>query len=263
MGVDAQGGPVIDPTANVLDKVEDSVTRLDDLRVMSQFLADEKIKRLESEAKHLWSLHAADARRIDEQAALRATHSETIHRMERTHYESLRKAEADRLDAIRQVDREDVSKTAAQVLNSVQTLASTATATAETLRNQVATTQVQVQAQRAQDQAEMNKRVSAVELVLSEGKGRANVTDPTLERLVNNVERLINAQSASAGAARVSDPATAEMAAAVKLLVQQQANSTGRREGVSALVTTAIALATLLMGMLGALGISFVMKAAG
>jgi len=236
----------------VLDKVEDSVKRIDDLRALSEKLADEKIKRMESDQKHLWELHKADARRIDEQAVLRASYSETIHRMEREHSDSLRKAESERLNAIRQVDREDVSKTAAQVLNSVQILATGTTTTAETLRNQ-----------RSQDQTEINKRVSAVELALSEGKGKQIATDPTMDRLVANMERLILAQSASAGAARVADPATAEMTAAVKLLVQQQANSTGRREGVSGLVTTAIAIGTLLMGLLGALGISFVMKAAG
>jgi hypothetical protein len=252
MGVDAFGGPVIDPTRNVLDKVEDSVARLDDLRAMSDKLADEKIKRLESEQKHLWNLHTADARRIDEQAALRAAHSETIHRMERAHYESLRHAESDRLDAIRQVDREDVSKTAAQVLNSVQTLASTAASAAETLRNQ-----------RSQDQTEINKRVSAVELALSEGKGKQIATDPTMDRLVANMERLILAQSAAAGASKVTDPALEKMADAIAGLTAFQASTTGRKEGISAAMALAMSIGTLLIGALGMLGISFVMKAAG
>lgn len=67
-GVDATGQAVVDPTRNVLDKVEDSVKRLDDLREQSE------------------------------------RHTDTVAKMEAEHAKELRKLEADRIDAIRAVD---------------------------------------------------------------------------------------------------------------------------------------------------------------
>jgi hypothetical protein len=92
-----------------------------------------------------------------------------------------------------------VNKTAAQVLNTVQTLAVTASTTAETLRNQVATTALQAANQRAQDQAETNKRLSAVELALSEGKGKQTLSDPATERLIAEVAALRQQQAQGSG----------------------------------------------------------------
>lgn len=187
LGVDAGGGPVVDPTANVIALSKAATERQDDLR-------EEFIKYVEAGLQH-----------VKEMVALRAEHAKELRTLESENSETLRRAEAARLDSIRQVDREDVNKTAAQVLNSVQTLATTTTTTAETLRNQVATTALQAATQRAQDQAETNKRLSAVELALSEGKGKQTVADPALVALAANVERLANAQAGGAGRGEGAD----------------------------------------------------------
>src|SRR5687767_12955841 len=81
-GVDAQGGPVFDPTANVLDLVEKETKRQDDLRGMSDRLSESETRRINAEMGS-----------IREIAKLRARHDR-----------QLRKAEAGRLDSIRQVD---------------------------------------------------------------------------------------------------------------------------------------------------------------
>lgn len=93
-GIDAQGGPVIDPTANVIALVEAGMKRQDDLREM-------------------------EARHVREVAQLRADHER-----------ELRLAEAARLDAIRRVDVE-ATATAAEAIRA--TVEATAKVTAQAI----------------------------------------------------------------------------------------------------------------------------------
>ena len=102
IGVDSSGGPVIDPTQNVLDLVDAAIRRQDDLR--------------ESESRH-----------IREVARLRAEHAE-----------DLRKAETARIDAIRAVDVGAVNRAAEVSAQQATTLAVQVAQSAETLRTQVA-----------------------------------------------------------------------------------------------------------------------------
>jgi len=194
MAVDSAGDVAYDPSQNVLDLVEAERRRQDDLR--------------EAERRYF----DAQNRHVEEILTLRALHAA-----------ELRMAESARLDSIRQVDREDVNKTAAQALNAIQTLATTTNTTAETLRNQVATTAQQAAQQRAIDTTEFNKRLSAVELALSEGKGKQTVADPMM----------------------------AELVAEMKAMRQAQATGTGKTEGISASVAFAIAAAGVLLGIVG------------
>lgn len=101
-GVDAAGTPVIDPTQNVLDLVDASVKRLDDL-------------------------FQAESRHTREMAELRASYDS-----------ELRRAEAARIDAIRAVDVGAVQRAAEVALTQASTLASQVAVSAETLRAQVA-----------------------------------------------------------------------------------------------------------------------------
>lgn len=190
VGVDAQGGPVVDPTANVQALSEASNKRQDDLRDAQNVLLAAQIHRLES------------------MAILRAEHAKEIRQLEAEHNASLRRAESARLDSIRAVDREDVSKTAAQVLNSVNTLATSAAATAETLRNQ-----------RTADAADFSKRLGAVELALSEGKGKQTVSDPQMERLTALVESLSRTRAVDAGASTGSSDTIKMIALVISMFV--------------------------------------------
>jgi hypothetical protein len=99
-GVDAHGQPVVDPTDNVRQLTEAAVQRLDDLR-------EAEGRRQDAEIRH-----------VTEMATLRAAYEDRLH-----------VAESARIDAIRSVD-----------VAAVQATAALATATAETLRLQVATT---------------------------------------------------------------------------------------------------------------------------
>ncbi len=79
LGVDSSGGPVIDPTANVIQLVINAVNRLDDLR--------------KSDTKRLEDLQVSELRHISEIMKLRAEYQE-----------KLAVAESKRIDAIRAVD---------------------------------------------------------------------------------------------------------------------------------------------------------------
>jgi len=98
---DRHNDPVVDPTKNVLDLVEQAIKRQDDLRQM--------------EASHFREL-------ID----IRATHTK-----------EMRKAEAERIDAIRAVDVGNVQRAAEVQAQQAATLATQVAQSAEAMRSQV------------------------------------------------------------------------------------------------------------------------------
>lgn len=101
MGVDASGGPVVDPTENVRELVEAAIKRQDDLR--------------EQESRH-----------VREIAQLRAEYQMM-----------LRDAETDRINAIRAVDVQAVQQAATVAETRATALANQVQASAEAMRNQV------------------------------------------------------------------------------------------------------------------------------
>lgn len=139
IAVDAQGGAVVDPTANVLDLVEAAVRRQDDLRSAAEKLYD------------------AEVRHLNHMAELRAEFSK-----------ELRELESKRVDANRQVDVLAAKTEAAGVLAAVQTLAATTASTAETLRNTLASTLSAV-----------NERIASLEKSSYTGAGKGAGEDAT------------------------------------------------------------------------------------
>src|SRR5450830_1068514 len=114
LGVDLHGGPVVDPTENVLALVHAAVNRQDDLRIAAD-------KFMEAELMHV---------RLTEE--LRASH-----------HRELGEKEANRLDAIRQVDVLNGNAAAKAASDAIAVLAATTAANAEKLRtdlNSTATT---------------------------------------------------------------------------------------------------------------------------
>jgi hypothetical protein len=177
VAVDFSGGPVVDPTANVIALNEAAQKRQDDLREKS-----DEINKLRIDCQK-------------EVGDLREKHAADIRELQAKHLAELSKAEAERLNSIRQVDREEGAKTAAQILTTVTTLAAQKQTTAETLRNQVAQTAETLRNQVATTQmasqntfntttSDFNKRISQLELAGSEGKGKQGVVDPQMMELV-------------------------------------------------------------------------------
>lgn len=158
---DSANRPVVDPTANVQSLTEASNKRQDDLREAQE-------KYFASEIAHL-----------NETAVLRAEHNAEMRRME-----------ADRVDKIRSVDVANAAATAAQLVGAVNTLATTASATAETLRNQVAATAAAVASQTERVLGPIIERLTTLEKSNNFVQGRATVSDPALADLVIEIRKL-------------------------------------------------------------------------
>jgi hypothetical protein len=169
VGVDAHGGAVIDPTANVQALSEASNKRQDDLREATNRLYDAKINHLE------------------QTALLRAQHSQ-----------EMREAESDRLNSIRQVDVLAVSTAAERSLAAIQTLAVTTAANAENLRNALTATASTIAAQTANTVAGLSERITNLEKSSYDGKGKSTVADPQMVELIAEM-RSLRTRAASEG----------------------------------------------------------------
>ena len=181
LGVDSAGGPVVDPTKNVLDLVEAESRRQDDLRSKDKEISD--IKHTHSEI-------------IDK---LRAEHNATVGQLREGFQEKISHAESGRLDSIRQVDREEVAKTAVTANTAILALAKQTTDLQTTLQKQTADIAIAVEQRQSAYSSETNKRLSALELSSSEGKGKQQVSDPAMERMAAVVERIERQQQVGTG----------------------------------------------------------------
>jgi hypothetical protein len=181
LGVDSSGGPVIDPTANVIALTDAANRRQDDLRALNDKLTDAKLAHLK------------------EVSDLRSHHAEEMGKIREEHQEKIAKAEAARLDSIRQVDREEVAKTANAANMAISTLAEQTRALATTMAKTVTDTAAAQEIRNSAQYGDINKRVSALELSTSEGKGKSTQADPRMEELVRVVNRLQESQNEGSG----------------------------------------------------------------
>jgi len=129
--VDRRGNEVVDPTPNVLDLVQASVKRLDDLAAMQEkcyaALAAVNEKLIEQQN-----------RRQDDLRTLLADHTKDFAILRARYDEQLREAESKRIDAIRSVDVAAVQRAAEVSVAQASTLATQVQTSADTLRTQVA-----------------------------------------------------------------------------------------------------------------------------
>lgn len=220
VGVDKFGGSVIDPTKNVLDLVDMSVTRLNDLRLASLELMNAKLAHV----KEIGELRGSCAKEMRDADT-------RLGDMREKHAEQLRALDSDRLEKIRQVDVLAGNTAADRALVAIQTLATTQSAAAETLRAMVASTATTIATQLDQRMAAVTERIMALEKTAYTGQGKATVSDPMMSELITEMKRVVNTQSGSAGKATIADPMLAEMLAEMKMTRAQQATSAGVSEG--------------------------------
>lgn len=176
-----QDHPIVDPTKNVLDLVEAANKRQDDLRLASKELADAKIAHQK------------------ELSDLCVTHQGVIGKLREEHQEKMAAAESGRLDSIRQVDREEVAKTAVAANTAITTLAKQTNDLAVTLAKTVADTAAAAEARNSAQYSDTNKRLSALELSSSEGKGKQTVADPMMAELVTEMKAMRQSQATGTG----------------------------------------------------------------
>jgi hypothetical protein len=197
MGVDAHGGPVIDPTKNVLDLVEAAVKRLDDMTALRGDLVDEKIKRLEREQALLVTM-----------ADLRAEHQRDLDALE-----------SKRLDAMRQVDQLAVKTEADRASSAITALANAAATTAETLRSAVNTSATNLATALDRTVASITERIAALEKSSYTGQGKQAVVDPQVTEMLVEMRALRSAQSQGTGKAEGINIAWVGLLGVVSLIV--------------------------------------------
>lgn len=231
--VDGAGNTVADPSLNVGALVEAEGRRQDDLRIAEARRQDD----LRLAAKELADINNLHAKEI---AVLRDAHST-----------AMAVKESGRVDSLRQGDREETTRATVAAQANISALANTTTTLADTLRNQVASTAAAAESRSSAYQGDVGKRLTAVELSLSEGKGKQQVSDPAMERLTVLVERLASAQQLGAGEKRVADPAMERLAKDVETVVATQRLAAGVKQGMSDGVKLIIAVLTVISLYLG------------
>lgn len=158
-------GNAPDPTGNVLLLVEAATRRTDDLLKVHILRMDD--------------LRKSEILRIDKEMILRAD------------YEGkLRDAEAKRIDAIRAVDVNAVAVASERAADQATVLANQVSASAETLRNLVASTATTQATVLAQITTQLTDRLASLEKAQYEGTGKQAVADPQMANLIRVVGEL-------------------------------------------------------------------------
>jgi hypothetical protein len=164
LGVDAWGQPAVDPTENVLDKVRDAVTRLDDIAVLEREHSKE-VAALERE--HFRDMTTLERSYLTD---LRGQRERNEAKLEVAR-EKLALAESARLDAIHAADVAAADRQATVGAAQQATLATQVETTAVTLRNQVEATRVATSEQLTQAIAPLQTSIAELTRALYSGEG--------------------------------------------------------------------------------------------
>lgn len=177
--ISSQGSSAFsDPTYNVLQLVNASVKRIDDI---SQLRYDGLLKEMALN-KEIMTLHV--------------TYSEKL----RSADEKLSLAESKRIDAIRAVDVGAVAIASEKQTAQAAVLANQLTASADTLRNLVATTATTVNEQFKSVTNQLMEKISLLEKSQYVGMGKERITDPLMSELLAEVKSLRESRSTGKGA---------------------------------------------------------------
>lgn len=173
IGVDSEGGSVVDPTENVKALSEAANKRQDDLRNASDRLHISETRRLEAEVEH-----------VKELAQIREAHAK-----------EMRAAEGGRLDSIRQVDVTAVKTEADRALAAIQTLAATTATNAENLRNALNTTATTIAKSTSDTVSQITERIAALEKSSYEGLGKQRIADPMMVEVMAEMKLMRGTKS--------------------------------------------------------------------
>jgi hypothetical protein len=179
--VDRAGGPVIDPTENVIALTEKANERQDDLR------------------NSIVELMKENARRIEQLGIQRGEYLQKLSDIRAEHAKEILALETNRLNAIRQVDVLAVSTAAERAQQAIQALATTTSTNAENLRVLVTSTAATIAAQTTATVAAMTERIAALEKSSYIGAGRQAYSDPALSEIVTELRTLRSAAASGSG----------------------------------------------------------------
>jgi hypothetical protein len=150
MGVDKSGGPVIDPTANVIALTEAANTRQDDLRLVTRELFDAKLETVKVQVQS-----------VEKEMLLRSEHTKEVRLLNSMFLEKTR--EVDSLAAFTAAQRQ---------LTAVETLARQGTEERETLRSLVESKAQTLASQTAEKATQQDNRIAQLERTSYEGAGK-------------------------------------------------------------------------------------------
>jgi hypothetical protein len=201
LGVDAHGGPVIDPTQNVLDLVGAAIKRIDDMASLQAQLVNEKIQNAEAMAQ------------------VRAQHSMDFAKLRANHQVALDGQESKRLDSVRMIDQLAVKTESDRASLAITALANTTALTAETLRAAVGTSAQSLATQLDRTVSAINERIAQLEKSSYTGMGKQAVADPQLEKLAEMVASLTRHTAASAGKSEGIGTSWTVLVAAAALII--------------------------------------------
>jgi hypothetical protein len=162
------GGPVIDPTKNVLDLTNAANKRQDDLREMHNRFLEAEFGRLEETVK-----------RVEQVSDLRAEHAREVNQIHQRHDREIHKMEQDKLAAFRASDEMARITEANRSLAAIQVVERTLNSTATALASQ-----------NAENNVEVNRRLAALEKSSYEGAGKQAVADPALAEIISEFKAL-------------------------------------------------------------------------
>jgi len=181
VGIDATGGPVIDPTKNVLDLVDAANRRQDDLREMHNRFLEAEFRRLEE-----------TVRRVEQLSELRAEFAREVSLIHQSHDREIHKMEQDKLAAFRQSDEAARLTEAARTQAAVDLVARSAETAASAIRADLSTTATALANSVAARDVELNNRVSALEKSSYEVAGKGAGTKNTVTYAIIAVGLLVS-----------------------------------------------------------------------
>lgn len=179
MAVDPSGGPVVDPTANVIALNEASTKRLDDLR-------------------------DAEGRRVTESL----TFLQELGNLRATHAREMRDLETRRLDAVRQVDVAAANTERERTVSSINALAAQTRLDAENHRTAL---------DRAV--STISERVAALEKSSYMGAGKETFSDPMMAQLMSKMNALLSNQAAGIGKTEGGEASRATTRANISMMI--------------------------------------------
>jgi hypothetical protein len=162
IGVDARGGPVIDPTENVIALTDAANKRQDDLRQLNNERINAEIRVLQAQFAGLKDVINVTA----------------------DHLKEIRRLETERVNAVRQVDVAAGNTAADRAQVAIQTLAASQAAAAETLRAMVTTTASTIATQTAENFSALGNRIAQLEKSSYEGAGKGTGAKNTVTYVV-------------------------------------------------------------------------------
>lgn len=197
-----------DPTNNVTAMVGVEKEHAKELRILERRRTDD----LQAKDREISDIQHKHQESI---LCIKSANEDRISGLREGYQEKIQHAESGRLDSIRQVDREEVAKTAVAANTAITVLANRTAELALTLDKKVSDTAAAAEARGSTQYSDTNKRLSALELSSSEGKGKQTVSDPQMEKLTEVVAALARSQVAGTAESKGFDKAWAIVVAII------------------------------------------------